>query len=411
MTAAAPQHEIGVGLISVGWMGKVHSRAYTAVPVVYPELGVRPRLVHAADTAAERTRYAADVLGYARTSADHRAVLADPEVDVVSICAPNALHVQMGVAAAQAGRPFWIEKPAGRDAAETGRIAAAAAAAGVATTVGFNYRHAPAVQHLRGLVADGALGRITNMRAVFFSGYAAEARAALSWRFRRDLAGSGALGDLLSHAVDLVQHVIGPITDVCALTQIVHSERPDAAGAGTHFDVVTDPDAPMGEVDNEDHVAVLARIAPAGGGPVVVGTLEASRAVVGPRCGLVIEVYGTGGAATWAFERMNELRLCTQTGPHQGYTTVHANAAFGEYARFQPGPGVAMGYDDLKVIEARNFLAAVTGQDDRTATIADAVAVAEVLSAAETAARIGTWRTVALVTAPPSGPGRGGGDG
>ena len=121
--------ELGVGLISVGWMGKLHSRAYQAIPLVYPELNIRPRLVHAADTAPDRAEYARDVLGYAKGSTDYRDVLADPEVDVVSICAPNLLHREIGIAAAKAGKPFWIEKPVGRDAVDTAAVAAAAAAA------------------------------------------------------------------------------------------------------------------------------------------------------------------------------------------------------------------------------------------------------------------------------------------
>ena len=119
--------ELGIGLISVGWMGKLHSRAYQAIPIVYPELGIRPRLVHAADTAPDRADYARDVLGYAKATTDYRDVLADPDVDVVSICAPNLLHREIGIAAAEAGKPFWIEKPVGRDAAETAAVAAAAA--------------------------------------------------------------------------------------------------------------------------------------------------------------------------------------------------------------------------------------------------------------------------------------------
>src|SRR5215470_18750527 len=122
-------HEIGVGLISVGWMGKLHTRAYQALPSVYPDLKLRPHLVHAADTAAERAAYARDVLGYAKATGDYREVLADPDVDVVSICSPTGLHREIGVAAAEADKPFWIEKPVGRDAQEAAEVAAAAAKA------------------------------------------------------------------------------------------------------------------------------------------------------------------------------------------------------------------------------------------------------------------------------------------
>ena len=319
-------------------------------------------------------------------------MLADPDVDVVSICAPTGLHREIGVAAAEAGKHFWIEKPVGRDAGETADIAAAAAKAGVVTSIGYNYRHAPAVEHVRELVAGGRLGRITNVRAVFFSGYASEPKGALSWRFRRDLAGAGALGDLLSHVVDLVRYVVGPIAEVSSLTSTVYTQRPVLPmGSGTHFAVIEDGE--LGEVENDDYTAALIRFA---GGAV--GTLEASRIIVGPQCGLGFEIYGTDGSAAWNFERMNELRVCLgRGGPYAGYTTVLANQHFGDYAHFQPGPGNSMGYDDLKVIEAKKFLVAVAGGERRNSTIDDAHQVAEVISAAARSAESGRWERVPAV--------------
>src|SRR6478609_2349490 len=252
---------IGAGLISVGWMGQLHTRAYRNVPIVYPELGIKPELVIAADTAPDRVEFARDVLGYSRGTTDYREVLADPEVEVVSICAPNFLHAEIGVAAAEAGKHFWIEKPVGRSLEETARIEAAATRAGVITSIGYNYRHAPAVEHARALIAAGRLGRITNVRAAFFSGYANEPRGALSWRFNRELAGSGVLADLFSHASDLCQYVVGPIAELTALTSTVYTERPKLAmGSGTHFDVIEGGE--MGPVENEDYAAALVRWAP-----------------------------------------------------------------------------------------------------------------------------------------------------
>jgi predicted dehydrogenase len=395
-------HTPGVGLISVGWMGKLHTRAYQALPSVYPDLGLRPRLVAAADTAADRAAYARDILGYEKATTDYREVLADPAVDVVSICAPTGLHREIGIAAAEAGKHFWIEKPVGRDAAETADVAAAAGEAGVTTSIGYNYRHAPAVEHVRDLIAHGDLGRITNVRAVFFSGYASEPKGALSWRFRRDLAGTGALGDLLSHVVDLVQYVVGPITEVSSLTSTVYTQRPILPmGTGTHFAVIEDGE--LGDVENDDYAATLVRFDSG-----AVGTLEASRIIVGPQCGLGFEIYGTNGSAIWNFEQMNELRVCLgRGGPHAGYTTVLANQHFGDYAAFQPGPGNSMGYDDLKVIEAKKFLVAVAGGERRNSTIDDAHHVAEVISAAATSAESGGWQRVAPVPGATFGAGRG----
>jgi predicted dehydrogenase len=384
----------GVGLISVGWMGKLHTRAYQSIPVAYPELGLRPRLVHAADTAPDRVVYARDTLGYARSSTDYRDVLADPDVDVVSICAPNHLHREIAVAAAQAGKPFWIEKPVGRSAEETGEVAVAARAANVETSIGYNYRGAPAVERIRELVSGGALGRITNVRCVFYCGYAAEPKGALSWRFRRQYAGSGALGDLLSHVVDLVQYAVAPISDVVSLLSTVHTERPILPmGSGTHFAVIEDGE--MAPVENDDHAAALVRFA---AGPYTngtVGTIEASRVIVGPQCQLALEVYGTEGSAMWNFEQMNQLHLCLgRSGPNVGYTTVLANAAMGDYAHFQPGPANSMGYDDLKVIEAAKFLTALGGGPRRNSTIQEAHLDAEVLAAAAASAEDGLWHKV-----------------
>ena len=397
MTTTGGYARPGVGLISVGWMGTLHSRAYQAIPLVYPELKIRPRFVRAADTAAGRAEYARDVLGYARAGTDYRDVLADPDVDVVSICAPNMLHREIGVAAARAGKPFWIEKPVGRDAAETAAVAAAARAAGVTTSIGYNYRHVPAVERIRELIAAGRLGRVTNVRAAFFNSYAAEPNGALSWRFRRDEAGSGALGDLLSHVVDLVQFVVAPITEVSSLLSTVYAQRPILPmGSGTHFAVIENGE--LGDVENDDYAAALVRFAGGSHAAGAVGTLEASRVSVGPECALGFEVYGTDGSAAWNFEQMNELRVCLgRGGENRGYTTVLGNSALGEYARFQPGPGNSMSYDDLKVIEAKKFLVAAGGGERRNSTIEEALADAEVIAAAAASAWDGSWHRVTPV--------------
>ena len=398
MTESRSGTRPGVGLISVGWMGKLHTKAYQAVPLTYPELGVAPRLVVAADTEPSRAQYAVDVLGYAAGTTDYREVLANPEVDVVSICAPNFLHAEMGVAAAEAGKHFWIEKPVGRGFDEAQAVARAAEAAGVVTSVGFNYRHAPAVEHMRELVAGGRLGRITNVRCVFFAGYSADPRGALSWRFQRAYAGSGVLGDLGSHAVDLCTYLVGPVTDVTALTSTVHTRRPILPmGSGTHFAVIEGGE--QGDVENEDYVAALLRFGGFGPGAGAVGTIESSRVAVGPDCRYGIEIYGTEGSVSWDFERLNELKVFSGRGASElGYVTVNANPSYGDFARFQPGAGCSMGFDDLKTIEAKKFLAAVAGIAYDNSTIADAVASAAFVTAAEDSAASGQW--VALPSIP-----------
>ncbi len=167
-------------------------------------------------------------------------------------------------------------------------------------------------------------------------------------------------------------------------------------GSGTHFAVIED--GVMGTVENDDYVAALVRFAPDSRAAGAVGTLEASRVIVGPQCDLGFEIYGTEGSVTWNFEQMNELRVCLgRGGPDLGYTTVLGNAYLGDYAHFQPGPANSMGYDDLKVIEAKKFLAAVTGGERRNSTVDDAHHVAEVIAAAATSSERGTWQQVPAV--------------
>jgi predicted dehydrogenase len=385
---------IGVGLISMGWMGKVHSRAYQSVPVVYPELGIKPRLVIAADTSQERADYAREVLGYERSTLDYNDVLNDPEVDVVSICAPNFLHAEIGIAAAKAGKAFWIEKPVGRGAEETESVQAAAEAAGVVSTIGFNYRHAPAVEHIKTLIADGSLGRITNLRGTFFADYSSEPNGALSWRFIRGLAGSGVLGDLMGHLVDLIQYVAGPIAEVSGFTSTVYTDRPVLQmGQGTHFDVIEGGERKP--VENEDYAGMLIRL---GGDAVAagaIGTLEASRVAVGPRASYNFEIYGTEGSVKWDFERMNELEVAIgRKGNHLGYQRIMVGPGFGDFDHFHPGAGTGMGYDDLKVIEAKKFLLAFEGKEAKNSNIYDAVSAARVCSAVEESMETKQWVSI-----------------
>jgi predicted dehydrogenase len=333
------------------------------------------------------------VLGYERSTLDYREVLADPEVDVVSICAPNFLHREFALAAAAAGKPFWIEKPTGRDAAETRDIVEAAERAGVVTAVGFSYRQAPAVQQAKKLIAEGRLGEVTSVKVSLLADYSADPLGAHTWRYERARAGSGVLGDLLSHGIDLATQLVAPIGEVTALTQTVIEERPKPQTA-TVGHVRASADDPRLPVENEDYASALVRFA----GSRAVGFLEASRVAVGPRSDYSIEVYGTLGSLRWTFARMNELEICLGIdGATHGYTTVLAGPGDGDYSHFQPGPGISMSFDDLKVIEAHQFLESVATGTQIAPGVGDALSAALVVEAAEASAADGTWHRVATV--------------
>lgn len=386
--------EIGIGLLGVGWMGRLHSTSYRRVPVHFPECGATARLVIAADPVEERARQAAEELGYESWTTSWHEVIECPEVEAVSITAPNFMHREMALAAAAAGKHFWGEKPLGRFPQETAEIAEAADRAGIRTIVGLNYRHPPAVQHARHLIETGALGEINHFRMQFVASYSANPRGALSWRFTSALGGLGILGDLGSHAVDLAQFLLGPIARASATSAICIPHRPKLAlGEGTHFSIVEDG-AELGEVENEDWAAALVEFERG-----VKGTIEVSRVIVGAEARYTFEANGTKGAVAWDFERMNELQIYSElsTGG-AGYARVVMGPMHPDFVHFQPGRGIPMGYDDLKVIEAHRFLESIADGVQREPGVREIHAAARVIDAMVRSCESGAWEEVRALT-------------
>lgn len=379
----------------MGWMGRVHSQAYARVLHHFPQLPLRPELIAVADEAPGRADEAVDVFGFATATRDWRELAADPRVQAVSIAAPNFLHREIGVALAEAGKHIWIEKPVGLTSEDARAVADAVRAAGVQGTVGFNYRNAPAVAAARDVIRSGELGSITHARFRFFSDYAAHPEGALTWRYERQLGGSGVLGDLASHGVDLAWYVLGDIDALVSDTAVFVTERARPTGATAGHTRATG--GKLGPVENEDYVSALLRMA--SGARVV---LEASRIAVAEQNNYGFEVHGTKGAAFWDFRRMNELGLSVGTAyQDQSVSTIYVGPGHGEYAAFQPGAANAMGYDDLKVIEAYCFLRSVADDVPHGATLDDAVRSAVALDAMARSAETGEWVKVGHLAAEP----------
>ncbi|MFD7437756.1 Gfo/Idh/MocA family protein [Streptomyces sp. NPDC059861] len=379
---------LGVAVVGFGWMGRVHTQAYARLPHHYPDLALRPELVTVAEEVPGRAEQAAAQFGFASATRDWREVAADPRVRAVSITAPNFLHREIGVAMAEAGKHIWIEKPVGLTAGDARAVAAAVAAAGVQGAVGFNYRNAPAVETARELIATGELGTVTHARIRLFSDYAAHPEGALTWRYERERGGSGVLGDLASHGADLARFLLGDIAALTADTAIFVPERARPTGATAGHSRATG--GALGPVENEDYVNCLLRFASGAR-----GVLEACRVSVGEQNNYGFEVHGTRGAVFWDFRRMNELAISRGTAyQDQPVSTVYVGPGQGEFAAFQPGAANAMGYDDLKVVEAYRFLRSIAEGTPYGATLPDAVRSAAVLDAMARSAGSGAWVAV-----------------
>jgi predicted dehydrogenase len=380
-----PEHErFGVAVVGFGWMGQVHARSYARVRHHFPRLALTPRPVLVIDAEPDRRTDALDRYGFESVSDRWQDVLADERVQAVSVTAPNFLHREIGTAVAAAGKHLWIEKPVGHSAADARAVAEAVAASGVHSAVGFNYRNAPAVEHARELIASGAIGTVTNARFRLFSDYAAHPQGALSWRFERARGGAGVLGDLVSHGADLARYLLGEIESLIADTAVFIDQRPTPTGTGSHYALA---DGAPGAVENEDYLSCLLRFASGAR-----GCIESSRVSVGDQCNYGFEIHGTSGAIAWDFRRMGELAVTA--GPaylDQAVSTVLVGPGDGELASFQPAAGIAMSFDDLKVIEAARFLTSVADGRPTGATIADAVSAAVILDGMAESAQSRRW--------------------
>ncbi len=377
------QH-VGVAVVGFGWMGHVHTRAYARVLHHFPQLPIAPELIAVADPEPHRLGEAVDQYGFRLAAANWQEIIDDKGIQAVSITAPNYLHREIASAMAKAGKHIWIEKPVGLDAADAQAVADEIAYAGVRSTVGFNYRNAPAVAHARLLIEQGRIGTPTHARVRLLSDYAAHPQGALSWRFERDRGGPGVLGDLASHGVDLARYLLGDIEALVADTGIFIPERPEPSGTTSHYALAS---GQLQKVENEDYVACLMHLTD---GTRV--TLEASRVSVGEQCNYGFEIHGTKGVLHWDFRRMGELGVSTGDDyQNQTVSTLFVGPEHGDFAAFQPGAGVALSFDDLKVIEAARFLQSIVDGEPHGATIEDAVQSARALDCMSESARTGAW--------------------
>ena len=369
--------DIGIGVIGFGWMGQAHSRAYRDIPVYFPESGLRPRLVAVADNMPGRVGLAKENFGFEHGTTDWRELVGRDDIDIVDITAPNALHQELVEAATAAGKHVACEKPVGIDPVATAAIERAGRVAGIISGCGYNYRWAPLVQHTRQLIADGRLGELTHYRGRFFSMYGRDRLGQLSWRYRSEEAGLGVLADLMSHAIDMAQFLMGPIARVVAVRETFVRERPlPTPGASTHY-ARGKPGDPTGAVTNEDYVGALVQFANGAR-----GTLETDRSIFGPQSSMAFELNGSKGAAAWDHEKLNQLRLfLPEEQPDDGFIEVLGGDAYPNHGSIVPGSGNSIGYEDLKLIEAYQFLRSVAAGRPHHPGFDDALSNASVAAA------------------------------
>ena len=283
--------ELGVGMLGYAFMGKAHTNAYKTLNYIYTPPPARARLVAIAGRDEAAVGAAARRYGYEKAVTDWRALIEDPAIQVFDNGGPNNLHAEPCIAAAQSGKHVICEKPLARDAAEARRMLDAVRQAGVVHMCAFNYRFVPAIRLARQIIDEGRLGRIYHFRAQYLQEWIMDPAFAMVWRLDASAAGSGALGDLGTHIIDLARYLVGEVATASAVTTTFIPERPDATGA-TRKVTVDD--------------AFVAAITFANG---ALGTLEATRFARGRRNHQVIEINGAKGSLAFNLERLNELEV------------------------------------------------------------------------------------------------------
>ncbi|MFI2274105.1 MULTISPECIES: Gfo/Idh/MocA family protein [Catenuloplanes] len=381
-------------MVGYAFMGEAHSQAWRTVNRVY-DLPVRARMSLIAGRDKANVAAAADRLGWDEHTTDWRDLINRDDIDLVDICTPGDSHAEIACAALAAGKHVLCEKPLANTVEEARAMVAAADTArerGVRAMCGFTYRRVPAVTFMRQLIADGRLGDLRHVRAVYLQDWITDPEFPLVWRLQKDKAGSGALGDIGAHIIDMTQFVTGQsITGVSGLTETFVRERPLPSADGAALGAAKAAETSKGQVTVDDAALFVARLS---GGAVA--TFEATRMATGRKNGLRIEVNGTKGSLAFDLERLNELEFydATLPGTELGFRRILVTEPEHPYLSAWWPTGHLIGYEHGFTHQARDLLEAIGNGTDPLPSFADALGVQLVLDAVEKSAGSGSWTQV-----------------
>jgi predicted dehydrogenase len=383
--------DVNIALIGGGFMGKAHSLAYAAMPMFFSPAPARPVRKVIVDVTDELASAAAQRFGFERHSTSWQDVISDPDVHAVDIATPNHLHAEIAIAAAAAGKHIICEKPLAPTASEAKRMLEAVDAAGVVNAVAFNYRRTPAVALAKRYIDEGAIGRILNFRGTYLQDWSADPNSPLSWRFQRKIAGSGAVGDIGSHVVDLARYLVGEIRAVNSVVSTYITDRPLQSSGFDSLGASTSADGPRGEVDVDDEAITLVKFVDG-----AVGSIEATRNAWGRNNFLTFEIHGTEGTLYFNYENRDELQVAfkADAADRRGLRTVYTgpNSPYGD--ALWPIPALGIGYGETKIIEAYEFMKAIAEGGKVRPDFADGYQTALVDEAILESGRTSAWVSV-----------------
>ena len=354
--------KLNVAMIGHGFMGKAHSYALLATPFFF-KTGIQPVRKLIVGRNAERLKQAAEAFGWEETSTDWRAAVRRPDIDAVAIVTPPNTHAEIAIAAAEAGKHIFCEKPFTVTVEEAERTLAAVKRAGVKHMLGFNYRRVPAIGLAKQLAQSGRLGTIYHFRAVYLQDWIMDPAFPRIWKLNREVAGSGSHHELNAHIIDLALHLVGAINRVVGMEETFIKERPAQSASDELSTMLTAKATAAAKetVDVDDTTAFLARFACG-----ALGTFESTRFAAGRRNHNRIEVNGSKGSVSFDLENMNRLQYYDADDPGDvpGFRSIQANEGCHPYIANWWPPGHGIGYQNTFVNQYADFLQAIA--DDTT---------------------------------------------
>lgn len=384
--------KLNVGLVGAGFMGKAHVVGYSNMPKFFWPAPAVPVMKTICDIVPEIAEDARERFGFEKCCTDWKEIVNDPEIDVVSICTPNNAHAEIAIAALKAGKHVICEKPIAsklEDAKAMADAAEEAAKKGIISMNAYQYRRVPAIDLAKKLIDEGSIGKILNIRCTYLQSWSADPSSPLSWRFQKEIAGAGTLGDIASHVIDIAQYLAGDIEEVTGMMNTYIKERPvQEGGVDLLGTVKLGADAEKRPVDVDDETSFLVRFKNG-----AVGSIEATRNAWGRNNYITVELHGTLGSISFNYERLNELQVCFANDPDdcRGFKTIYTGPAHFHGEVTWNIPGMNIGYGELKAIEMYEFIKAVATGEQPSTRFSVGYRVERVCEAMRESSESGNW--------------------
>ncbi|QNK59648.1 Gfo/Idh/MocA family protein [Paenibacillus sp. PAMC21692] len=381
--------KVRVGMVGYKFMGKAHSNAYRALPMFFPG-SVQPEMKAICGRDPVGLETARAQFGWENAVTDWKELVRRDDIDLIDINAPSDAHKDIALAAAEAGKHIFCEKPLALTLEDSREMLAAAEKAGVKHMVGFNYRFAPAVQLAKKLISEGRLGKIYHFRGVFLQDWIIDPSFPLVWRLQKEIAGSGSHGDLGAHVIDMARFLVGEFDEVIGMNDTFVKQRP-IASTMTGLSAKGGAGEELGDVTVDDATVFMARFENG-----AMGSIEATRFAAGHRCTNAFEINGSKGSIKFDFERMNELQVYFTDDAEdvQGFRRVLATDGAHAYMDAWWPAGHTIGYEHTFTHEVLELMTAIGEDRQPVPNFVDGVKCQEVLEAVDRSIAERRWVSI-----------------